>query len=342
MGNKRADLIVIALSLVFVIGIVLCVAFLYLPNYQSKEASAEVVETELSEQEALSLLTDEAYEAALQEGRDEVLASIKENILESNSTMNALRAAYTDDIVVYSDGVLRFIPVEESVPKTEVLRENIEVLETGEFQYIEDGTVVSQKGIDVSKYQGDIDWEQVAADGVTYAFLRVGIRGYGSGAIVLDETFHQNVEGAQAAGIEVGIYFYSQAITVDEAIEEVDFILSEIAGYAITYPIVMDVEMVGESGARADALTIDERTEIAIAFCEQVITAGYVPMIYGNTETFTTMLDITAIVEYERWIAFYDDELYFPYEFAVWQYTHAGSVAGIDGETDLNISFKTW
>jgi GH25 family lysozyme M1 (1,4-beta-N-acetylmuramidase) len=111
----------------------------------------------------------------------------------------------------------------------ERLQDNLQILETGEFQYVEDGQVISNKGIDVSLYQGNIDWAKVAGDGVEYVFIRVGYRGYGKeGRLVLDEKFAQNIAGAKAAGLKVGVYFFGQAITVEEAREEANLVLQQM------------------------------------------------------------------------------------------------------------------
>ncbi|MDE6912301.1 MAG: glycoside hydrolase family 25 protein, partial [Lachnospiraceae bacterium] len=210
------------------------------------------------------------------------------------------------------------------------------------MQYIENGEVVSHKGIDVSKYQGNIDWPAVASDGVEYAFVRLGLRGYGSGKLVLDEYFDQNMRGAKDAEIKTGVYFFTQAITVEEAIEEADYVLENITGYDVSYPIVFDVEMITNDDGRANDLSQKDRTDIAIAFCDRIKAAGYTPMIYGNVKCFTKLLDMTRLNDYEKWYAFYDDYMYMPYEVGIWQYTEKGKVAGINTGVDLNISYKEY
>ena len=210
----------------------------------------------------------------------------------------------------------------------------------GEMEYHLNGNKVSKKGIDVSKYQGEIDWNLVRGSNVEYAFLRLGIRGYESGAIVLDETFETNIQGATSAGVGVGVYFFTQAITVEEAIEEADFVLEQIAPYQVTYPVVLDVEDITDELARTKNLTKEERTEIAIAFLERIKEAGYTPMIYGNLKTFLVMLDMEKLEEYSKWFAYYTYPIYFPYAYDYLQYTEKGTVLGIEGEVDLNLSFQ--
>ncbi len=342
MNKTTKNGLLMIVSVVIVLVVVVCAGLTCLSWMEEQSKVEETVETEA---DVAEVYTYEDILAAKEEGRQELLDEIKEKIEAGYNATGALRQVYadTDEILVATDGEIVFVPVSENVAKSTFLQDNLQVLESGEFQYVENGEVTSHKGIDVSRFQEEIDWEQVASDGVEYAFIRVGIRGYGSGALVEDDAYETNVEGALAQGIAVGVYFYSQAITVEEAIEEADFVLEAVDRYdGITYPIVIDIEKVGEEGARADALTKEERTQVCLAFCERIVEAGYTPMIYGNTETFTLLLDIEQIAQYDRWIAFYDEILCFPYEFSVWQYTHNGTVAGIDSSTDLNLSFKEW
>ena len=232
---------------------------------------------------------------------------------------------------------------EATLSANQVTMSDIKVTADGEYQYIKDGAVASHKGIDVSKYQETIDWKKVAADGVEYAFIRVGCRGYGSsGTLIKDDKFHQNVKGALAQNIEVGAYFFTQALTVKEAEEEAEMVIGELEGYNITYPVAIDVERVDGKKARQDALSKDERTEICIAFCERIKEAGYVPMVYGDLETFSELLNAEQLAEYDFWICETDGAMTFPYEFAVWQYSHEGSVSGIKGDTSISISLKEW
>jgi len=153
----------------------------------------------------------------------------------------------------------------------------------------------------------------------------------------LDERFVENMEGATAAGLEVGVYFFSQAINETELLEETEFIFEAIAPYNITYPVVIDVEKIENDTARADALGASERTALVRLFCDTVAARGYTPMIYGNTYSLFSMLEIENIQDYEIWYAFYNDYLYYPYPVRMWQYTANATVPGIEGAADLNI-----
>lgn len=211
--------------------------------------------------------------------------------------------------------------------------------ENGYKVYYEDGVKASIMGIDVSKYQGVVDWEQVKASGVDYAILRLGFRGMNEGTLELDPMYLENIEAATKAGMPVGVYFFSQAITTEEAIEEAKMVLNNIKGYDITYPIVFDTEVITTYNARANNLTRQERTDIAIAFCEEIKAAGYKPMIYANTTWMIMGIDLAQLTAYDKWFAFYGNNLTFPYKFQMLQYSDTGRVPGIEGNVDLNISF---
>ncbi len=258
------------------------------------------------------------------------------------SPLKMLRSFFPENLIYADQDEYVFAPVLDGVKKHNYSEENFVETDDGEMQYIENGTVVSHKGIDVSKYQGDIDWAAVASDGVEYAFVRLGLRGYGSGKLVLDEYFDQNMRGAKEAGIKTGVYFFTQAITVEEAIEEADYVLENITGYDVSYPVVFDVEMIVNDDGRANGLSQKDRTDITIAFCDRIKAAGFTPMIYGNVKCFTKLLDMTRLNDYEKWYAFYDDYMYMPYEVGIWQYTEKGKVAGINTGVDLNISYKEY
>ncbi len=282
----------------------------------------------------------EAAAEASAEATTQLLDSLRTQVTEGDSLLQALRTLYPDEMIVVSGGEYHFVPINRDLKLNDLKQENLTVLETGEYQYVQDGQVTSHKGIDVSQYQGKIDWEAVAADGVEFAFVRVGYRGYGeAGKLKEDERYAENIEGAVKAGIKVGVYFYSQAITEAEAIEEANFVLERIAPYKIECPVVVDVEMVTGADGRMNKISAAERSYYAVKFCETVETAGYRPMIYHNLEVGAVKLDLPELEKYDRWFASYSDTLYFPYDYKVWQYSESGKVNGIKGAVDLNISF---
>lgn len=285
---------------------------------------------------------EQALETALNNQQEEILGEIRVQLADGQSALETLRPLYPDDVVLVSGGKYHFVPIQRELAQHGYVQENLQVLENGRFQYLENGQVVSHMGIDVSKYQGKIDWEKVAADGVEFVFLRLGLRGYESGKLVEDETFQTNIQGALAHGIKVGVYFFSQAVTEAEAVEEANFVLERIAPYQIDCHVVFDVEKVGSSTARMNQLTPQERTNVTIAFLDTIEAAGYKSMFYHNMETALLLLELERLENYDKWFAYYGEDLYYPYAYGVWQYSEKGSINGISGEVDMNIAFKMW
>ena len=204
-----------------------------------------------------------------------------------------------------------------------------------------DGKVISKLGIDVSEYQNPVNWQQVKNAGVEYVMIRVGYRGYGEeGRLVEDAMFRSHMEGAVAAGLEVGVYFFSQAINEKETLEEVQFVLDRIKEYPVTYPVVYDTEEIKDDVARTDNLTEEQFTQNCITFCDAIREAGYDTMIYANMKWMAFTLDMRKLTEYEKWYADYEPVPQCPYEFSMWQYTETGQLPGIEGNVDLNLWFE--
>lgn len=247
------------------------------------------------------------------------------------------------NLIVYrsAGGVFQYASIDRSLPQSDYDWSNlVEVSETPrEVEYAVDGETVSIKGIDVSTYQGDIDWGKVAASGVKFVFIRLGYRGYESGLLVKDDRFEDNIRGALQNGIAVGVYFVTQAISVEEAVEEAQFVMENIRPYNVTWPIVLDIEDAASATARTAELSQQARTDHAIAFCETVKESGYTPMLYCNIRWFIEKLDITRITDYDKWFAQYFRKPFFPYAFQMWQYSSTGRIDGIEGNVDYNISF---
>lgn len=214
--------------------------------------------------------------------------------------------------------------------------------ENGRKQYIYDNGVQAFQGIDVSKHQDEIDWQQIKQDGINFAILRVGYRGYGNGEIVKDVNFDYNIQEATRAGIDTGVYFFSQAISEEEASEEAEFVLNSIENYKVTYPVIFDMEEIHMEEDRIQHLSTEERTKITLAFCKEIEKVGYTPMIYGSDFWLQNKINLPEVFQYDLWVAKYADEPSFPYEFQMWQYTNEGDVNGISGNVDLNICFKDY
>lgn len=284
----------------------------------------------------------DAAESAAAAEAERILGGIEARLSDGDTMVEALRPFYTEDLVVVSGGKFNFIPIRQDLKKNSLLQDNLQILETGEQQYLDGETIVSHKGIDVSRHQGEIDWQKVGETDVEFVFIRVGYRGYGNGRMVEDEQFVDNIKGALGAGLKVGVYYFSQAVNTEEALEEANFVLEQIAPYKVEMPVVVDVEKVSDSQGRMNLISVEERTNITMAFCEAIEAAGYIPMIYHNMEMGVMLLDLEPLENYEKWFAYYGTELYYPYDYQVWQYSEKGSVEGISGDVDLNISFKMW
>ena len=211
----------------------------------------------------------------------------------------------------------------------------------GSLMYYEDSSISKTFcGVDISSHQGEnVDWEKLKAAGVDFAILRVGYRGYTAGSMNIDTTFKRNVQAATEAGINVGVYFFSQAITAEEAVEEADFVLEIIKDYDISYPVVFDWENISSDTARTTGISSDVVTDCAIAFCERVEDAGYMPMVYFNMTIGYFYYDLGRLEGYDFWFAGYTESPNFYYHFDIWQYTSSGSIDGVNGRTDMNISF---
>lgn len=307
----------------------------------SEDAVAAVSGAVMYSQEELELRIAEAVEASGREEANRILEGIKEALSSGTTTVESLRPYYPDDIVVGSGGKIHFVPIQKELRLSSLSRENLQILENGEFQYLTDGQVTSHKGIDVSSHQGDIDWKKVAQDGVEFAIIRVGFRGYGKeGKLMVDEKYRANIEGAKAAGIKVGVYFFSQAINEEELLEEANLVLEEIAPYELDCPVVYDVERVSDANGRMNKLSLEERTNLTLLFCQTMENAGYQPMIYYNTEMSALMVDLATLEKYDKWYASYSDQMFYPYEYKIWQYSESGKVNGISTNVDLNICFE--
>ena len=195
-------------------------------------------------------------------------------------------------------------------------------------------------GIDVSEHQKWIDWEKVADAGIKFVFVRVGYRGYTQGGLFTDPWFRTNVDGAHDAGLDVGVYFYSQAVNVAEAIAEANYVLDEIKGHTITLPVMYDWEKLeGVEEARTNELDPSIVGDCGIAFCETIKAAGYDAGLYFNRQLGYYSFDLSRLKDFKFWLAVPGDFPDFYYAGNIWQYTDKGEVPGIDGDVDMNLMF---
>lgn len=307
-----------------------------------EEVNSVVSYTEEEAQAMVDAAVEKTAKTASDETSKEILTTMKGMMEEGKSTAELLRYFYPNEIVVAAEGRFFFFPILDTIKHHSYDETQFIMNEDNVLEYFENGEVASRKGIDVSKYQSKINWEKVAGDGVEYAFIRLGIRGATEGKLKLDDTYQYNIEGALENDLDVGVYFFTQALNKEEAVEEAEFVLENIEGYDVNYPIVLDVEEITTKNARTEGMTKQDWTDVCIAFCDRIKEAGYTPMIYGNLKTFMLMVDIEQLEDYEKWFAYYRTPLYFPYEFSMWQYSSKGRVNGIKGDVDLNVSMKDW
>lgn len=207
--------------------------------------------------------------------------------------------------------------------------------------YYDDSGYDVQYGIDVSFYQNDIDWEAVSRDGIDFAIIRAGYRGCSEGSLNEDVRFREYMDGALSNGLDVGLYFFSQAVSPEEAVEEAEYLLQLIEdyGYDISYPIAFDWEPLNYSYSRTRDFDYSILTDCAIAFCETIADAGYTPMVYYNPSFAYLRYDISRLDGYFTWLAHYTENTDYYYDFHIWQYGSSGQVNGIAGRVDMNISF---
>ena len=229
-------------------------------------------------------------------------------------------------------------PTPMPIPSNPYDSEAFYVNEDGFLSY--NGDAESHVGIDVSSHQGKIDWDLVAESGVEFAIIRVGYRGYTVGKIVQDPYFTYNIENATRAGIDVGVYFFSQAVNEEEAMEEAYQTLEWIEGYDVTYPVVFDWEYVSDSSSRTYNMTYQEIIDCTKAFNQVIQDEGYQPMAYSNPNLVNKGFDLSQLQDYPFWLAHYTTgwkPTTFPYYYDMWQYSSSGTVSGIEGKVDLNI-----
>ncbi len=293
-------------------------------------------------QEEVDSMVTAAVTNAIDNADSELLQILQSRLENGDGTMTILRDLYPEHVVMLDSGQYYFLPLQEDLAMNTYIDENFIAEENGMVSYQEDGEVLTRKGIDVSKYQGEIDWEAVKNDGIDYAIIRVGIRGYSEGGILEDEFFRQNIEGAIANGIPVGVYFFTQAVNEAEALEEADFVIGMLQGYELTYPVYLDIEDVKKESCRTNGLTVEERTNNAKVFLERIREAGYEPALYGNMKSFLLMVDLASLEQYDKWFAGYTLPIYYPYEYKMLQYSEKGKVAGIPAAVDINICFKDY
>lgn len=295
----------------------------------TENTSVPIVDLDLTDKDAEGNL-QEKTEGSLHTDMDD-LSDMSEitpdNVLPEDPNVLVFRDAFGEE---YETTILSEIPG--------TVCDNSRFIHEGDRLYYEDENYHSAIGIDISKYQGEIDWEKVRADGIEFVFIRIGYRGYGeAGKLMADEMFDTNIQGAQAQGLDVGVYLFSQAVNEEEAVEEAQLVIDHLQGYELQLPVVYDPETIRNDKARTDDVSGEQFTRNTIAFCEAIKEAGYQPMIYSNMVWEAFQFQMEELTEYPFWYADYEDLPQTPYRYEYWQYSENGQVDGISGIVDMNL-----
>jgi GH25 family lysozyme M1 (1,4-beta-N-acetylmuramidase) len=208
--------------------------------------------------------------------------------------------------------------------------------------YSVDGKVVSKCGVDISANSGDVDFSKLKNAGVDFVMIKIGARGYSSGNIVMDANYEDNLAAAKKAGLDIGVYFCSQAVSKSEAKEEADVVLDAIERYTIKYPVAYVMENVTDDMARIEALDSSDKTQMAKSFMDRIENSGYTPMLYGDLEWLMTNVDMSKLSDYDVWYAQDSSKPDYPYEFTMWQYSSSATIKGIDSKATMILSFKDY
>jgi GH25 family lysozyme M1 (1,4-beta-N-acetylmuramidase) len=245
------------------------------------------------------------------------------------------------------DDISYFLHLESEVDtlKEDTQSKNLESEDNDDTQYTtlldidKDKDSAIELGIDVSKWNGDIDWDVVKEEGVDFAIIRCGYRGSSSGWLIEDPYFYKNIQGAKKAGIKVGIYFFTQATDQVEAVEEASAAVALLGDIDLDYPVFIDTEGAGGNG-RADNIDVNTRTAVVNAFCKTIQDSGLEAGVYASRNWYYNNLNTSELDGYNIWLAEYRQSPEYTGKYDMWQYTSSGTVSGIEGRVDLDISYK--
>ncbi len=226
----------------------------------------------------------------------------------------------------------------EALEEDTAIREALEDADKSEIRKLQKSTSNTSVGIDVSKWNKEIEWDKVKEAGVEFAIIRAGYRGSRTGALVVDPYFEQNMRGTTEADIAKGVYFFTQATNEVEAVEEASMVVRLLQEYEIQYPVFIDTEGAGGNG-RADGLDVETRTRVCEAFCQTIENEGYQAGVYASRNWYDKRLETDRLEKYIIWLAEYREEPLYEGEYQMWQYTSKGSIDGIEGNVDMNVSY---
>ncbi len=214
--------------------------------------------------------------------------------------------------------------------------DKLETDDRGRVSYVDGGQTLSRAGIDVSSHSGTIDWKKVAADGIDFAYVRVGYRGTVEGNIAEDTSFEKNFREAQEAGLDVGVYFFSEAINEDEAIEEAQFVMGKLGSTVTRYPIAFDMEPSSSGSDRISSLSKAKRNAVARAFCRELASHGQKAIVYGSRSDLSNY-ELDDLIDYGFWFADYSSRPQMSLRMGIWQYSDSATVDGIKEKVDLDL-----
>lgn len=326
----------------------LCILLLFFYAKQRNETLEVMNEVKILTEENEKMFSKTQVDEFVEKAKQEILDKLKSMIENGEGMLTILQKFYPNYVIASSQGNYYFFPISEKLEKNnfELEKFTYPVYDeeneewSGTATYMQGTPEEAKKGVDVSTFQGDIDWKKVKKSGMDFAIIRLGFRGYESGKIVLDNKFEDNIKGSTEAGLDTGVYFFTEALTEQEAIEEADFVIENLKEYKINMPVVIDVEeSANVDKTRTRDLTADQRTKNVIAFCERIKEAGYDVMIYGNLKSFMIMMNIDELEGYDKWFAYYRYPFHFPYKIKMWQYTAYEKIDGIQEKADVNLMF---
>lgn len=275
------------------------------------------------------------------DSRDNLIATTSANEILQEEDEEGEEDPSTDGLhtrIVHTNGEEEWVPINPYLPRNTYDYAGL-VCENSIMKYYENNMRISFLGADLSKNQDYVDFIALHRAGVDYVMLRLGQRGYQTGELSIDDYFFDNMNRAKGAGLDVGVYFFSQATTLEEAEEEAEFVIEALKDYEIDYPVVYATGYVTREVTRAESLDKMTRTNLAIRFMSKIEEAGYSTMLYGTKEWLIQKYSLGSLQGTDLWLAQYEDIPDFPYEFSMWQYTDHGRIDGIAGNANLSISF---
>jgi len=262
--------------------------------------------------------------------------SDKEGTEENETPTEATDGKHT--LVINRDGSEEWVLITPYLPKNDYDYTNL-VSQSGRMTYYTDSRVTSYLGVSIDKYDDYVDFGLLRDDGIDYVMVRVGVRGYGTGTITLDEYYTDNISRANQAGLDVGLYFSSQAITVEEATEEAVALIAVAQENKITYPLAIDIGFILNDTSRIEDLTKAEKTEIIRTFADTIKEAGFNCVIHADKEFLIKEIDLSKFSDVDIWLDNNGDLPDYPYAFTMWEYASNGTVDGLNGPADMSISF---